>query len=125
MADRVLGPCTYCSKTLGTLAIPHSILECQYRQSMYCPVCLSYGHAPGDCPNKIAWALRRGDSTEGLVNLELRIEDSEDAIREFLKSYGLKTASRKMENRKLLRNLANSLNPPRLLLFQGNHATPT
>lgn len=115
--------CSYCCKTLGSLAISHTVLDCQYRQSMYCPVCLAYGHAPADCPNIIAWAVRRGESTEGLVNLELRIQDTEEAIRDFLKTYGLKPASRKMETRKLLRNLANSMNPPRLLLFQGTLAS--
>ena len=109
--------CNYCSKTLGSLTIPHSILECRYRQSMYCPVCMSYGHSPADCPNKIAWAVRQGKSAQGLKNLEIRVEDTEESIRELLKKHGIKSASRKLENRKILRNLANSLKPPRLVIF--------
>ena len=114
--------CTYCTKTLRGLCIPHSPLECQTRQSMYCAVCMAHGHAPGDCPNKIAWAVRQGVDSTGLVNLYLDVPDSEEGIREFLKEalkqYDLKPATRKLDNRKLLRNYANSLNPPRLVRFK-------
>ena len=84
---------------------------------MYCAVCAAYGHAPVDCPNKIAWAIRRGESTAGLQNLVLEVRGDEDGVKEILREYGLKPGTRIQENRKLLRNLANSLQPPRLIKF--------
>lgn len=111
------GSCQYCSHVLKGTTIRHTLLECQYRQSMYCPVCCAYGHAPADCPNKISWAIRRGEKSEGLENLVLEVRGGEEGIKEVLKEYGLKPGTRIQENRKLLRNLANSLNPPRLLKF--------
>ena len=82
---------------------------------------MAHGHSPGDCPNKTAWAIRQGNDPAGVTNLYLDVPDSEDGIREFLKealkAYSLKPATRKLDNRKLLRNYANSMNPPRLLRF--------
>ena len=108
--------CTYCCHVLKGTVVRHSILECQYRQSMYCPVCAAYGHAPAECPNKISWAIRRGESVDGLKNLTLEIH-GEDGIKHILKEYGLKPGTRMQENRKLLRSLANSIQPPRLIKF--------
>jgi hypothetical protein len=84
---------------------------------MYCPVCAAYGHTPADCPNKVSWAIRRGESPAGLQNLTLEIRGGEEGIKEILKEHGLKPGTRMQENRKLLRNLANSLHPPRLVKF--------
>lgn len=113
--------CGYCAKTLRGVCIPHTVLECQTRQSMYCVVCMAHGHAPDDCPNKTAWAVRQGQDASAIRNLYLDVPDSEDEIREFLKEalkeYDLKPATRKLDNRKLLRNYANSMNPPRLVRF--------
>lgn len=82
---------------------------------------MAYGHTPSDCPNKTAWAIRQGKDHAEVTNLYLDVPDSEDGIREFLKEalkqYSLKAATRKLDNRKLLRNYANSMNPPRLLRF--------
>ena len=50
------------------------------------------------------------------ANLELRIVDTEDAVKAFLKSQGLQPGSKK-ENKKVLRDFANSMNPPRMILF--------
>jgi hypothetical protein len=108
--------CTYCCHVLKGTVVRHSILECQYRQSMYCPVCAAYGHAPADCPNKITWAIRQGLPTEGLENLVLEVR-GEEGIKDTLKQYGLKPGTRMQENRKLLRSLANCLQPPRLIRF--------
>lgn len=107
--------CDYCAHALKSVSIKHGRLECPYRRSMYCPVCVGYGHAPKACPNKIAWALRSGKMpTE--ANLELRIVDTEDAVKAFLRSQGLPPGSKK-ENKKVLRDFANSMNPPRMILF--------
>jgi len=82
---------------------------------MYCPVCVGYGHAPAMCPNKVAWALRSGKMpTE--TNIELRIVDTEEAMRAMLKSNGIQPGSKK-ENKKMLRDLANSMQPPRMIIF--------
>jgi len=82
---------------------------------MYCPVCVGYGHAPSACPNKVAWALRAGKMpTE--ANLELRVVDTEEAIRVMLKGNGIQPGSKK-ENKKMLRDLANSMQPPRMIIF--------
>ena len=107
--------CDYCSHTLKTVSIKHGRLECPYRRSMYCPVCVGYGHAPATCPNKVAWALRSGKMpTE--ANLELRVVDTEEAMRALLKSNGIQPGSKK-ENKKMLRDLANSMQPPRMIIF--------
>lgn len=95
----------------------HTPLECPYRQSLYCAVCMAYGHSRPTCPDKIAWAIRRGRAYEHLTNKVLRIPDSEDGIRDFLRSKGLKPTARKLENKKLLTNYANSLKPPHLILY--------
>jgi len=82
---------------------------------MYCPVCVGYGHAPATCPNKVACALRSGKMpTE--TNLELRVVDTEEAVRALLKANGIQPGSKK-ENKKMLRDLANSMNPPRMIIF--------
>jgi hypothetical protein len=82
---------------------------------------MAHGHAPADCPNKTAWSIRQGLDATGVVNLYLDVPDSEEGIREFLKEalkeYELKPATRKLDNRKLLRNYANSMTPPRLVRF--------
>lgn len=107
--------CDYCSDILKSVSIKHTRMECQYRRSMYCPVCVGYGHTPALCPNKVAWSLRRGKMpTE--ENVELRIVDTEDAVKSLLKANGIQSGSKK-ENRKLLRDLANSMIPPRMIVF--------
>jgi len=90
-------------------------MECQYRRSMYCPVCVGYGHTPESCPNKVAWALRKGKMpTE--ANIELHVVDTEDCVKGVLKQNGIQPGSKK-ENRKMLRDLANSMIPPRMIIF--------
>lgn len=84
---------------------------------MYCCVCQAYGHADDDCPNKKAWTIRAGKDASSIINHELHIIDTEEEIKELIRKHGLKPGTRKDENRKILRNLANSLNPPRLVLF--------
>ncbi len=67
------------------------------------------------CPNKVAWALRAGKMpTE--ANLELRVVDTDDTIKALLKANAIPPGSKK-ENKKLLRDFANSMNPPRMIVF--------
>ena len=112
-----LGNCKYCQHVLAGVVVRHRITECQYRQSMFCCVCMAYGHADDDCPNKIAWAIRKGEDASNATNHTLVVKDSEEDIKGVLRSYGLAPGTRILENRKLLRNLANSLKPPKLVLF--------
>ena len=84
---------------------------------MYCEICASYGHIVSDCPNKKAKALREGKSAKGVENLVLSISPNEEDIKQFLKSVGIQSASRQMENKKLLRDYANSLTPPRMVVY--------
>uniref|UniRef100_A0A6C0KQ27 Uncharacterized protein n=1 Tax=viral metagenome TaxID=1070528 RepID=A0A6C0KQ27_9ZZZZ len=116
------GSCRYCI----TQTMPgHKILECQYRRSMYCPVCIAYGHAQGDCPNKIAWALRQGKPIQNLENLVLIVEITEntdkavkEGIKKLLEVHGIEhSAPSILEYRKKLRDFANSIQPPRLVQF--------
>ena len=109
--------CSYCQNTAGKFTVPHARIECPRRRAMYCYICCSFGHRVSECPNHIAKAIRQGKSIDGLKNLELRITDHDGTIKAFLKSYGITPASRSQENQKLLRDLANSMEPPRLLVF--------
>jgi len=117
MAAIDLGPCKYCKHVLGGIVIRHTIMDCQYRRSMYCPVCMSYGHTPGDCPNKIAWAIRRGEDASDIQNDVLFVKSHEEGIKEVLRTHGLEPGTTILENRKRLRNLANSLMPTKLIIF--------
>jgi hypothetical protein len=99
---------------------------------MYCPVCVAYGHSPRNCPNKIAWAVRRGLPLDSLENPVFKLKDSEESIKRFLKMYGassgiidmarLKSINgmTKLELRKLLNDFANSMEPPRMIVFVPN-----
>jgi hypothetical protein len=108
--------CVYCSGIVSYKA--HVPLDCKYRQSIYCAVCSIYGHSSADCPNKIAWALRQGLPTDGLVNLVFTVKDCDKEIKAKLISHGLKAGSlNKMRLRQLLVDFVNTMNPPRLLQF--------
>lgn len=117
-------PCDYCKHVLSGVSIKHTIITCPYRKSMYCYICASYGHTVGDCPNKRAKAIREGRSPEGLMNLTLEISSSREKIQQFLFDKGLieKTSTYvpDVKARGLLRDYANSLQPPRLLIFTKN-----
>ena len=69
------------------------------------------------CPNKIAWAVRKGLPTNGLTNLTLSVRDTEDGVKGVLKRFNVKPGTTRLENRKLLNDLANSLEPPRMIVF--------
>ena len=96
---------------------------------MYCPVCVAYGHSPRHCPNKIAWAVRRGLPLVGVENAVFKVKDSDESIKAFLKQFGASSGiidtSRlkringltRLELRKLLNDFANSVEPPRMIVF--------
>ena len=124
--------CSYCNSILHTVTIPHTRLECQLRRTMYCPVCVAYGHSPRNCPNKIAWAVRKGLPLDSVENHAFRVGDNDESIKRFLKAFGASSglidAQRlrqinklnKLEVRKLLNDFANSMEPPRMILFVEN-----
>jgi hypothetical protein len=84
---------------------------------MYCPVCAATGHKPTECPNKVAWALRKGLPVPAGGNLVFRVEDTPEFVKEVLKENGIEPCSTQLKNKSLLRDLVNSMNPPRMLLF--------
>ena len=84
---------------------------------MYCPVCVAYGHSPRHCPNKIAWAVRKGLPITDLKNLTISVRDNEDGVKGVLRRYGVKPGTTQRENRKLLNDLANSMEPTRMIIF--------
>ena len=97
---------------------------------MYCPVCVAYGHSPRHCPNKVAWAVRKGLSLDGVENFVFKIKDTEESIKTFLNMFGASSGIidvtilkringlTKLELRKLLNDFANSMEPPRMILFE-------
>lgn len=109
--------CDYCKDILSGITITHKPIECQYRRSMYCYVCSIYGHCPADCPNKKALAIRRGQDPSKVKNIEIRLYDSDTSIKYILKQYQVTPTSTQQGNKKLLHDLANSLTPPRMLIY--------
>lgn len=112
--------CAACSHVCKGPVVPHTFPECPYRMALYCPVCMVNGHSELTCPDKEAWAIRKGKPLRGVKNLVLRVPDSEEGIREFLKSRGLKPSARKLENKKLLQSYAIGLKPPRVLVYHSH-----
>ena len=121
--------CSYCGSLLHTVTIPHTRLECQLRRSMYCPVCVAYGHSPRHCPNKVAWAVRKGLPLDGVENSVFKVKDTEEKIKTFLTIFGASSGIidravlkringlSKLELRKLLNDFANSIEPPRMIIL--------
>lgn len=112
--------CSYCKHILKGVVTPHTRFECPYRRSMYCFMCACYGHAgtAQECPNKVAWALREGRSLKNIKNLEFKIQDHIPTIRTYLKkNYNIEAGQRAVDVYKALRDLTNSMEPPRMLVF--------
>ncbi len=112
--------CSYCQHILQGLSISHKRMECPYRRSRYCSICCLYGHRLDDCPNERVKAVRQGRTPDGIKNRELRIMDSEKAIKSYLQAFDIIPSSRQADNKKMLMDLANSFQPPRLLIFLPN-----
>jgi len=84
---------------------------------MYCAVCISNGHSKRNCPNQIAWAVRTGLPTNGLKNRVIEVRDTDDGVKVVLKAHGVKPGTTKLENKKLLNDLANSMEPTQMIVF--------
>jgi len=96
---------------------------------MYCPVCVAYGHSPRHCPNKVAWAVRKGLPLDGVENSVFKVKDTEEKIKTFLTIFGASSgiidravlkrinSLSKLELRKLLNDFANSIEPPRMIIL--------
>jgi hypothetical protein len=110
-------PCSYCANVIEGSTVPHKRVECPYRRGMYCYICCLYGHRVEDCPNHRARAIRKGLSPTGITNLTMRVIDSEKNIRAFLSAYDIQPSTRQSENKQLLLDLANSLQPPKMLVL--------
>ena len=108
--------CSYCSHLLANVTVPHTVLECNYRRSMICYVCDRGGHTRTECPNKEGWSVRMGKKPVE-KNLYLYVKDTPEDIEKILKDNGIDRRSRNPENRRLLYDLADTLTPPRLLIF--------
>jgi hypothetical protein len=50
-------------------------------------------------------------------NIVLRVVDTDEAIKQVLKDNGIEPTTKQPKNRNLLRDLANSMEPPHLIVF--------
>jgi hypothetical protein len=78
----------------------------------------------------VAWAVRKGLSLDGVENFVFKIKDTEESIKTFLNMFGASSGIidvtilkringlTKLELRKLLNDFANSMEPPRMILFE-------
>ena len=92
--------CSYCEHILRGCTIKHRRFECPYRRAMYCHKCGIFGHQVSECPT-----------------LTLRISDSEKTIRTYLLIHDITPTNKQEKNKDLLLDLANSMEPPRKLIF--------
>jgi hypothetical protein len=53
----------------------------------------------------------------GLKNLTISVRDNEDGVKGVLRRYGITPGTTKLENSKLLYDLANSMEPTRMIVF--------
>lgn len=86
---------------------------------MYCYICSAFGHTLSDCPNKKAIAIRQGKPSKHISNLTLHVP--KDNIQKFLVDNGVvekaSTYIPEQKIRSLLRDYANSLKPPKMIVF--------
>ncbi len=111
--------CDFCRSISSSILLRHTYMECPLRRSMFCPVCCTKGHRPADCPNQSAWALRTGKPIV-VEDRIVKLQDSEEAIRKYLSEHGIRPKNRKLENRKLLFDYANSSQPPFMIEFRAS-----
>jgi hypothetical protein len=98
--------CDSCSHTCKGLTVPHTPLECPWRRSLQCHRCFSTGHAPSTCPLRLA---------EPPI---LEVLATDTGIRTFLLTQGLKPPSTRDKNLQLLKDIANTHSPPKLLVLK-------
>jgi type II secretory pathway component GspD/PulD (secretin) len=117
-----LSECPYCTHVdpKTGIRIVRTVEECEFSKSMYCYICMVYRHTVQSCPNKIACAIRRGESIEGVVNNFLEVLNTKKGIEDVLNTYKVPTNTKDTENRKRLRHLASSMNPPKMIQFKMN-----
>lgn len=115
-----MSECPYCThvEVKTGRRIVSTVEECKKRESMYCYICMVYRHTAEVCPNKIASAIRRGLTVEGVENNSLAVLNTKKGIEDVLNMYKVPTNTKDTENRKRLRHLASSMNPPKMILFR-------
>jgi superfamily II helicase len=109
--------CTHVDTKTGSRVVS-TVEECKMRESMYCYICMAYRHTVDLCPNKIASAVRRGQTVEGVVNNFLEVLNTKKGVEDVLTMYKVPTNTKDTENRKRLRHLASSMNPPRMIHYK-------
>ncbi len=109
--------CSYCYNFLRGCTVKHKRYECPYRRSLYCHICCMYGHHINDCPDRKAVAIRNGLPLDGVENRILRITDCEKSIQTYLLMNDVTPSSLQHKNKELLLDLANAMQPPRMLIF--------
>uniref|UniRef100_A0A6C0DPF6 Nanos-type domain-containing protein n=1 Tax=viral metagenome TaxID=1070528 RepID=A0A6C0DPF6_9ZZZZ len=108
--------CSVCKHSCKNLTIPHTPLDCQWRRTLYCYICCSYGHSPPICPDQEAIALRSG-KLPTQPNLYWRVKQDPESMKEEIIKNGLKPSSKQDMNKQILRDLSNTQIPLRILLF--------
>jgi hypothetical protein len=58
-----------------------------------------------------------GLPTNGLENRVLEVRDTDDGVKVVLKAHRVKPGTTKLENKKLLNDLANSMEPTQMIVF--------
>jgi len=101
-------------------------MDCQWRKSLYCIVCYSYGHSRRSCPDIETKAIQ-----DGLVsdkkNLLLRVKHDPESVKEVLldrlewiKPYTKQNIKGNdfESNKQLLKDYVNSVQPFQILLYE-------
>lgn len=91
--------CSHCYHLLYGLVETHQLRECPLRKNLYCARCAVYGHQPGKCPKQA-----------------FRVPFTPEGIQAALKAHGAVDQG-KVKNIQMLRDIANTMNPPRKLVF--------
>lgn len=124
--------CSYCDKILVGFSIKHTEAACPLRKSLYCPTCAIYGHSFKGCPVKPSKAFTEPIYVEQLIlpserraykiksytllpnkylpDLDstlynphlIELKDTDQIIRDYLKSNGIICGSKKELRHKLL-----------------------
>jgi len=118
-----LSECPYCTHVdpKTGIRIVRTVEECEFSKSMYCYICMVYRHTVQSCPNKIACAIRRGQSIEGVENNVLEVFKTRKGIEDVLNMYKVPTNKYHTTDNDILKrlhHLASSMNPPRMIHFK-------
>jgi hypothetical protein len=112
--------CDYCRHIFQGIIKNHMPYDCSYRKGMWCELCCVKGHSRVECPDKKGWALRLGEDPEEVDNLEVVLPANETSVNFVLKYFGHPPEENESfeEKKKRLVQVAYSLSPPRLVIFQ-------